>query len=118
MCWEFKDAFTDCPADCSKWKTTEKHPTYGEICSKFAHTGQHCKKPTRAILGENSQVQASGTNPDPGGPTETPDLNSNQLQIELHQNPHSAHQTATHTGFRGGLQSNLSSRQQRGVWHN
>lgn len=140
MCWEFKDAFTDCPVDCSKWKTTEKHPAYGEICSKFTHTGQHCKKPTRAILGEkvgkcpdhrpfgrywnpqhensSSQVQASGTNPDPGGPTETPDSNSNQLQIELHQNPHSAHQTATQTGFRGGSQSNLSSRQQRGVWHN
>ncbi|TGO75114.1 hypothetical protein BELL_0233g00040 [Botrytis elliptica] len=140
MCWEFKDVFTGCPTECLIWKTTEKHPAYGEICSYFAVMRQHCKKLTQVILAvkaekcpghrpfgwycnpqhenSSSQVQASGMNPDPGGPTETPNSNSNQLQIRSHQNPHSAHQPATQTDFRGGLPSNLSLRQQRGIWHN
>ncbi|KAF5872956.1 uncharacterized protein Bfra_008233 [Botrytis fragariae] len=140
MCWEFKDVFTDCPVDCSRWKTTKVHPAYGQICPDFAVTRQHCKNPIQVILGEkarkcpdhqpfgrywntqeknsSSQVQASGVNPDPGGPTETPNSNNNQLQFRSHQNPHSAHQTATQTSFRSGLPSNLSPRQQRGVWHN
>ncbi|TGO48138.1 hypothetical protein BCON_0250g00110 [Botryotinia convoluta] len=139
MCWEFKNVFTECPVDCSKWKTTEKNPAYGEICPEFALTRQHCKNPILVIIGEkarkcpdherfgqpwymqyknsDSQVQASGMNPDPGGSTETPNSSGDQLQSRSHQNPHSAHQTGTQTG-RGGILSNYSPRQQRGVWHN
>ncbi|TEY54701.1 hypothetical protein BOTCAL_0238g00040 [Botryotinia calthae] len=139
MCWEFKNVFADCPADCSKWKMTEEHPAYGDICPEFARTKQHCKNPTQVSVGEKtgkcpghepfdqlcymqygnskSQVQASSMNLISEEPTETPNSSDTQIHSRSDQNPHSTHQTATQTD-RGGFISNYSLRQQRVFLHN
>ncbi|ATZ53513.1 hypothetical protein BCIN_09g03530 [Botrytis cinerea B05.10] len=136
MCWEFKNVFADCPADCSKWKMTEEHPAYGEVCPEFALTKQHCKNPTQVSVAEKagkcpchdpfgqfwhmqcgnsrSQGQASSMNLVSGEPLETPNSSDTQLHSRSDQNPHSAHQPATQAG-RGGF---YSRRQQSGIWNN